>query len=158
QVEQDEARVVKVERFQADDLRYPDALRTIEQTLKSRAVLERVVESLKLTQDAAFLSTMTEPDKAQLAGLLDRMVSVRLRKGTRLLDVTATHPNPQITARIANAVVTEFIANSYEQNSAVAEEAASFLAREGRRLKLKVEESEKALQTFRDEAKSVSLE
>src|SRR4051812_19504152 len=42
QIEQEEARVVKVEKFQTEDLRWMDALRTIEQTLKSRAVLERV--------------------------------------------------------------------------------------------------------------------
>lgn len=158
QVEQDEARVVKVERFQAEDLRYPDALRTIEQTLKGRAVLERVVDTLALTRDQSFLTAVEEPSKAQAASILDRMVTVRLRKGTRLLDVIVTHPNPQLAAKIANAVVTEFIANSYEQTAAVAEEAAGFLTKEGRRLKLKLEESEKALQGFRDEAKSVSLE
>src|SRR5205085_1212614 len=97
QVEQDEARVVKVEKFSAEDLRFPDALRTIEQTLKSRAVLERVAESLKLKQEPSFFS-MTEMTKEQIAGVLDRIVGVRLRKGTRLLDVTATHPNRELAA------------------------------------------------------------
>ena len=159
QVEQDEARVVKVEKFQAEDLRYPDALRTIEQTLKSRTVLERVVETLKLAQDPTFVGTPAqEPTKEELAGVLDRLVTVRLRKGTRLLDVIVTHPNPQLAARIANSVVADFVSLGYEQNSTVTEEATSFLSKEGRRLKLKLEESEKALQTFRDQSKSVSLE
>ena len=55
-------------------------------------------------------------------------------------------------------MVTEYVAQGYEQNAAVAEEATSFLSKEGRRLKLKLEETEKALQEFRDASKSVSLE
>lgn len=158
QIEQEEARVVKVEKFQTEDLRWMDALRTIEQTLKSRAVLERVVDSLQLTQELSFVATMTEPTKEQLAGILDRIIDVRLRKGTRLLDVKVTHPNPQIAAKIANAVVTEFVKLGYEQNAAVSEDATGYLTLEGRKLKLKLEDAEKALQEFRDRSKSVSLE
>lgn len=158
QVEQDEARVVKVEKFQSDDLRFPDALRTIEQTLKSRTVLERVVDSLKLHQDPNFTSSTVEPTREEVAAILDRMVAVRLRKGTRLLDVSVVHFNPQLAANIANAVVSEFVAQGYEQNAAVSTEATTFLSKEGRRLQLKLEESEKALQEFRDRTKSVSLE
>ena len=158
QIEQEEARVVKVDKFQTEDLRWMDALRTIEQTLKSRTVLERVVETLNLTKDLSFLSTSNEPTKEQLAGVLDRIVDVRLRKGTRLIDVRVTHPNPQLTARIANAVVTEYVKLAYEQNAAVSEDATSYLNTEGRRLQLKLDEAERALQKFRDESKSVSLE
>lgn len=158
QIGQEEARVVKVEKFQTEDLRWMDALRTIEQTIKGRTVLERVAENLKLAQNPAFYSGPTEPTKEQLASLLDRMVAVRLRKGTRLLDVIVTHPNPDLAAKIANTVVTEFVSLGYEQNSAVSEEATSFLTKEGWRLKKQLEESEGALQQFRDRTKSVSLE
>jgi polysaccharide biosynthesis transport protein len=158
QVEQEEARVVKVEKIQQEDLRWLDALRTIEQTFKSRAVLERVVENLKLAEEPSFLPADLPRTKENLIAILDKTLSVRLRKGTRLLDVTATHSNPQLTARIANAVVTEYVAHSYDQNAAVAEEATSFLNKEGRRLKTKLDEAERALQEFRDRAKSVSLE
>ncbi len=158
QIEQEETRVVKVEKFQADDLRWMDALRTIEQTMKSRAVLERVVGTLKLGQNPAFYSGPVVLTKEQLAGLLDRMVVTRLRKGTRLLDVIVTHPNPELTASIANAVVTEYITLGYEQSSTVSEEASSFLSKEARRMKMRMEEAEGTLQQFRDRTKSVSLE
>jgi polysaccharide biosynthesis transport protein len=158
QVEQEEARVVKVDRIQQEDLRWGDALRTIEQTLKSRTVLERVVDSLNLTKDLSFVGTMTEPTKEQAAAFLDRMVSVRLRRNTRLLDVSVTHPNPELTAKIANAVVNEFLAENYQQSAEASDKAASFLTTEGRRLQLQLSESEKALQEFRDQSKSVSLE
>jgi len=158
QIEQEEARVVKVEKFQSEDLRWMDALRTIEQTLKSRAVLERVVDLLKLTDDPSFFSTAEQPTKGELADLLDKLVAVRLRKGTRLLDVIVTHPNPQITANVANAVVTEFVARSHDQSEKVANDAASFLTKEGRRLQNQLADAEKSLQAFRDQTKSVSLE
>lgn len=158
QIEQEETRMVKVEKFQADDLRWLDAIRTIEQTLKGRTVLERVAETLKLGQNPAFYSGPAEPTKEQLALLLDRRVKVTLRKGTRLMDITAVHPNPELAAKIANTLITEYVTLGYEQNSAVSEEATSFLSKEGRRLKLKLEETENALQQFRDRTKSVSLE
>lgn len=158
QIEQEETRMVKVEKFQADDLRWLDAIRTIEQTLKGRAVLERVAETLKLGQNPAFYSGSGEPTKEQLAAMLDRMVKVTLRKGTRLMDIVAVHPSPDLAAKIANTVISEYVALGYEQNSAVSEEATSFLSKEGRRLKLKMEETENALQAFRDRTKSVSLE
>ncbi|HWN94444.1 MAG TPA: polysaccharide biosynthesis tyrosine autokinase, partial [Methylomirabilota bacterium] len=66
--------------------------------------------------------------------------------------------NPELTAKIANAVVTEFVHLSFDQSSAVSAQATDFLTKESRRLKLKLEESENALQAFRDETKSVSLE
>lgn len=158
QIEQEEARIVKVERIQSEDLRWMDALRTIAETMRSRTVLERVAESLNLAKNPAFYSGPTQPTTDEIAAMLDRMVKVNLRKGTRLMDVTAVHPNADIAAQIANAVVLEYIALGYEQNAAVTEEAASFLSKEGRRLKLKLEESEKTLQEFRDRTKSVSLE
>ncbi len=158
QIEQEEARVVKVEKFQADDLRWMDALRTIEQMLKSRGVLERVVETLKLGQNPAFYSGPAEPTKDQLVTMLDRMVKVTLRKGTRLMDIAAVHPNPDLAAKIANAVVTEYVTLGYELNSAVSEEATGFLSKEARRLKMRMEETEATLQQFRDRTKSVSLE
>lgn len=158
QVEQEEARVVKVEKIQSEDLRWMDALRTIEQTLKSRAVLERVVDSLKLTDDPSFFSAAKQPTKVELAELLDKLVSVRLRKGTRLLDVSATHPNPEMTAKIANAVVREFIAQSHDQSVKVAKDAVDFLMVEGRKLATNLVDAERALQGFRDQTKSVSLE
>src|SRR6478672_6726673 len=50
QVEQQEQKVVKFERVQQEDLRYLDVLRTIEQALISRPLLERVVVANNLTQ------------------------------------------------------------------------------------------------------------
>jgi len=158
QIEQEETRMVKVEKFQADDLRWMDALRTIEQTIKGRAVLERVAETLKLGQNPSFYAGPAEPTKEQLASMLERMVKVTLRKGTRLIDVVAVHPNPDLAAKIANTVVTEYVTMGYEQNFAVSEEATSFLNKEGRRLKMSMDETENALQAFRDRTKSVSLE
>ena len=158
QVEQEEARVIKVEKFQQEDLRWLDALRTIEQTLKSRAVLERVVEDLNLTKNLSFLPTAIEPTPEEAARLLDKIVGVRLRKGTRLLDVTVIHGNPELAASIANSVVSSFVKVSYDQNAAVAGQATNFLVVESKRLSDNLKASEDALQKFRDETKFVSLE
>src|SRR2546426_12344432 len=70
QVEQEEARVMKIEKIQGEDLRWPDILKTIEQTLQSRSLFERVVEVNNLVSDPRFLDPAGQPPtKDQLAGL-----------------------------------------------------------------------------------------
>ena len=56
QVEQQEQKILKgVEKIQQEDLRSLEVLRTIEQVLKSRSLLERVLETNNLATDLAFV-------------------------------------------------------------------------------------------------------
>ena len=156
-VEPEEQKVINVQRVVADD-RGMDALRTIEQALKSRSLLERVAVANNLSKDPSFLGGASEPSVQQLAGVLNNIVSARLRRGARFIDVTVTHPNPDVPAKIANSLVREYVSMTFEQNNSASTEAASFLATESRRLKGELEKAEEALQRFRDEKKAVSLE
>ncbi len=158
QVEQEEDRVVKVEKVREEDLRSQDILRTIEQTLASRPVLERIIMTNNLSKDPRFVGTGPEkPSLDQLVTSLSRMIDVRLRRGTRLIDVTVAHPHPEITALVANSLVRAFVAQSYEQYVAAARTANSFLEDEAKRLKNNWQKSEIALQEYREKAHSVSL-
>lgn len=157
-VEPEEAKVIKVEKVVADDRGGLDALRTIEQALKSRSLLERVAVANNLGKDPSFVGTAYEPTPQQLAGILNNIISARLRRGARFIDVTVTHPNPEVPAKIANSLVREYLKMTFEQNNSASTEAASFLAAESRRLKGELDKAEESLQKFRNEKKAVSLE
>ncbi len=158
-IESEEQRVMtKVEKVSPDDRGGLDALRTIEQSFKSRSLLERVAIANDLTKDPAFWGSPTEPTVQQVAGALDKIVLARLRRGARFIDITVTHPNPEMAAKIANSVVREYLSQAYEQNTNAASDATTFLATESRRLKGELDKAETALQQFRQKTKSVAFE
>jgi uncharacterized protein involved in exopolysaccharide biosynthesis len=148
-----------VEKVQQEDLRGLDALRTIEQGLKSRSLLMRVAEVNKLVNDLSFWPSPEPPSPDQVVEALDKLVTAKLRRGTRFIDVTVRHPNPQLTAKIANSLVREFTAMSFEQSTNTSSQAVSFLALEISRLEKELKTAETNLQTFRRKGDtSISVE
>jgi succinoglycan biosynthesis transport protein ExoP len=157
QVEQQEEKVVKFEKIQQEDLRFLDMLQTIVQTVASRPVLERVVQENQLSQ--VFLSPQgIEPTRDEAVVILERWVDVRLRRGTRLIDVTVANTDPALCEKLANSVVKQYIKFSFEQQARSSEVASEFLVEEAQRLKRKLQESETRLQAYKEEVKSISLE
>ncbi|HMJ91563.1 MAG TPA: Wzz/FepE/Etk N-terminal domain-containing protein, partial [Candidatus Acidoferrum sp.] len=157
-VESEEQRILKVERVSPEDRGGLDALRTIEQSFKSRSLLERVAIANGLAKDPQFWSTQEEPTLQQLSKALDDIITARLRRGSRFIDIVVTHDNADMAAKLANSVVREYLGQMYEQNTNAASDATSFLATEARRLKGDLEKVETSLQQFRKQTKSVALE
>ena len=161
QVEQEEQKILNIQRVQAEDPQSLEFLKTIEQTLQSRALLERVVDTNQLADDPRFLGPLDKslpPSREELIDEMSRIVASKLRKGTRLIDVTTEHTDPQVAALIANSVYNEFINQSFERNSSTTDNAYGFLRNEETRLKAQLEESEAAMQAYKETTKSVSLE
>jgi len=67
--------------------------------------------------------------------MLSGIIDARLRHGTRLIDITAMHTNPQITEKIPNSVVREFVRQNYERYAESSTSANQFLLDEAQRLK-----------------------
>lgn len=156
QVEQQEQRILKFERVVQEDLRSLDILRTIVQTLKTRQLLERVAGTNNLATDARFVGLGKLP--TDIPAMLDGMTTVRLRTGTRLIDVTVEHTSVDLAAKLANSIVEQFIRLGYEQEAAVSDVATENLMREAGRLKRKLRDSEIALQRYMEDSRSVSLQ
>lgn len=161
QVEQEEQKILNIQRVQQEDLANLEFLKTVEQTLQSRTLLERVLETNKLASNPRF--AVNEPGKPaasreQLVNKLADMVDVKLRKGTRLIDIKVEHTQPELTASIGNSLVAEFLAQNYEHNASSADTAHNFLRIEEKRLKAKLEASERSMQQYKESTKSVSLE
>jgi polysaccharide biosynthesis transport protein len=159
QVEQEEQRVMKIEKVHQEDLRSLEILRTIEQTLQSRAVLERVIDFLQLGRDERFVSPLAgQPSREQLVNALSGMVDVRLQRGTRLIVVRVIHTNPVLTEKIANALVKQFMQMNLEYHVSASQSANEILLEEAQTHKKKLQESENALQAYREKIQSISLE
>src|SRR4030095_438247 len=100
----------------------------------------------------------TPPNKEQLINALATMVSVKLRRGTRLIDVVVMHPNPQMTEKIANSLVKEYVGMNYDQYLQSSSYANELLVDKEADLKRKLKESETALQQYKETNQAVSLD
>ena len=161
QVEQEEQKILNIQRVQAEDPQSLEFLKTVEQTLQSRTLLERVLETNRLADHPRFLlpkDRTPAPTREKLVTLLSRMVDAKLRKGTRLIDVRVEHPDPALAATIANSLIAEFLGQNYEHNISTADTAYNYLRVEETRLKKKLEQSEKTMQEYKEQTQSVSLE
>ena len=153
--------IVNIQDVRPQNLSALDQLRTIEQNLSNRTLMQRVVRALDLTHNPDFMP-LPENGKPyseeDLAGAVGGMVNPVIRRGTRLIDVFVQHGDPKMAQLIANAVGREYIRQSVERRSGTSELALQFLMEESERLKKKVRESELAVQEYRETQKSVSLE
>ncbi|HEY0456147.1 MAG TPA: polysaccharide biosynthesis tyrosine autokinase, partial [Verrucomicrobiae bacterium] len=160
QVEQEEAKILNIQRIQQEDLQGQEVLKTIEQTLQNRAMLQRVIEANHLEQDPKFAAGAAGKisSKEELVVKLSKMVEVRLRKGTRLIDINVENTDPALTALVANSLVHEFLRQNYEHNSDSSQVANEFLVKEATSLRQKLDTSESALQAYKEKLQSSSLE
>ncbi|HZI77321.1 MAG TPA: Wzz/FepE/Etk N-terminal domain-containing protein, partial [Gemmatimonadales bacterium] len=100
QVEQEEQKVLNIEQVQGENLQALELVKTIEQTLQNRALLERVFTALKLGENPKFNPPGPEPrpGRDELLKGLGEMISVKLRRGTRLIDMKVEHTDAALTA------------------------------------------------------------
>ena len=160
-VEQDQQRFLRPENGnnQLEDLQSLDFLQTIAQSLRARPLLERVADTNNLAQDKTFLAWTNEPPtREQIAQALEGMVSVKLRRGTRLIDVTVVNKEPELTSKLANSLVGQYLTDTAERHFTTTEVANELLLKEAARLKKKLEESEHALQAYKEQFKASSLD
>jgi capsular exopolysaccharide synthesis family protein len=162
QVEQEAQRVVKVEQIVKEDLKTTEVLNTIVQKLHSQPLQQRVLEANGITNLASLLGrnpTTNDPamDSEALSEVLGNMVKTSLRRNTRLIDVTVSHPNPELAAKLANSIVDQFVSQDFEMQSSSTKGAFSFLKDESTRLQKKLEASEVALQAYREQVGSATM-
>jgi polysaccharide biosynthesis transport protein len=157
QAQQDQPNILKMQMVQVRDLEAVDYLQTVAQSLNSRPLLERVAETNKLWTDPRFIDPSTNaPSRNRILNALDKMVKVKLRRGTRLIDITVTHRVPELAEKIANSIVSEYLNAGAERGDTSIGMASKSLAKEAERLRKKLEESEHALQAYKERTKASS--
>jgi capsular exopolysaccharide synthesis family protein len=162
-VEQGAPKVNNIQDFNSDaaDEKTADVLKTIEQALLSETLFLQVVKANGLDKDPDFAPPKKDGSgytDTELVGLFSSKVNVKLRKGTRLIDVSVEDPDPQRAQQLTASMVKEFINQSFEQNLGLSETAANYLRQESERLKANLENAEAAVEKYREDHNAVSLE
>lgn len=152
-IERELPRVLNIQEVQAIDAGSQDFYQTQYEIIKSRPVLSKVIESLRLTSRIPGLENSPEP-----AGVLLGKVRVEPRRNTRLVDIKVRDPDPKLAAEIANGVAHAFGRFTLETRLKSARDALTWLSEQMNELKGKVEDSELALQKYRVRAGIIAID
>lgn len=125
-----------------------DLLNTIASNVKSSGILKRVVTEQKLAKHPLFASGTNVPADEQVVGVLRGVVDARLRRFTRLIDVTVDFGDPAMAQMVAQSVVEEYIKQSVEDRMGAGTNAGQFLMGEEVRIKQHLLNSERVLQQY----------
>ncbi len=161
EVDMQEQRIAPVEGINTQNLSSLDQLRTIEQNLRNRTLMDRIVRADNLTTNRDFLPPSEDgrPYSAEaIAGALTNMVNPMIRRGTRLIDVFVVHTSPKVAQTLANSVGREYIRQSIEKRTNGARMAYDFLREQAEGLRQKVADDEQKMAEQREEKGGVSLD
>ena len=160
EVDMQEARIAPVEGINSQNLANQDQLRTIEQNLRNRSLMERVAKADDLAANPDFLPRSEDgrPYSVEsVASVLTRMVNPIIRRGTRLIDVFVVHTNPKIAQTVADTIGREYIHQSVEKRVKGASYALDFLKEQAADLQKKVAADEAKMQVYKEQ-NGVSLD
>lgn len=139
------------------------------QILHSRAVAERVIRNLKLydhpsmdprTVKSRFslFEAKAEPRQMSedqmteaLVGRVAGGLSIEPVFRSQIVKVSFYSPDRELAAKVANAVVDAYIDNDFESRSGTTQRASAWLNERMAGIRTKLEESEKALQHYREQ-------
>ncbi len=124
-----------------------DYYQTQYELIKSRPVVERVIETQNLKERVPSLARARDPYRALLGSLV-----VEPKRNTRLVFVKFENPNPGMAAEIANAIANGYARYNVDMKLKGARDALMWLTDEMANLRAKVEESSVALQNYRIKA------
>jgi polysaccharide biosynthesis transport protein len=163
EVAQETAKINNIQDFDTDEgeAKTPDFLKTIEQALLSETLLLQVVKANGLEKDPTFAPPKKDGSAyldTELVGLFSAKVHVKLRRGTRLVDVFVDDKDPKRAQQLTSSMVKEFVNQSFEQELGLTESSTNYLQKEADRLKTKLQAAEQAVENFRESHNAVSLE
>jgi len=130
-----------------------DYYQTQYELIKSRPIVERVIETLNLKQRIPAVGAARDPHRAFLGAL-----TVEPKRNTRLVFIKFDHPDPAMAAEVANAVATGYAKYNLDIKLKGARDALAWLTEEMGKLKSKVQESSEALQNYRVKAGILGLQ
>jgi succinoglycan biosynthesis transport protein ExoP len=158
QVEEEQQKLVNMDARRPEE-RSDEVLKTIEQSFESPALLLRVAHRPEIANSRIFLPHGEHSvSDAQLERAVSGKISVKIRTGTRLIDVTAEDSDPAVAQRLSQLVVDEFIRASSENRVQVSQTAHEYLRQEADRLKAALAGSEEKLQRYKEQHQAASME
>lgn len=139
--------------------------------LRSRSLAERVIESEGLAASDAFLEAMGEQPAASSGTAAERLdqrreevlevlqdnLDITPVRGSRLVSVSFTSPDPALAARIANAFAENFIQSNLDRKYESSSYAREFLEDRIAQTKSTLEEAERQLVAYAAQQQIINL-
>ncbi len=138
-----------------------EELHTFEQNLTNRTLLVNVARELKLDQDVRLFPKNQDAKPvtdAVLANTMGSLVSAGLRRGTRLVDLSAKFYDAETAREIVDKVIELYVAQGASMETAASKKTRSYLTAEADRLEAKLVESDKKLQKFKQDNAGAPLD
>ncbi len=122
----------------------------------SRTVAERALERLGLLGDPDALREAdgplhSAPPTADAVERLQRLVSIREVRGSRVVEIVAEHPDPQRASDLANAMADAYLDHVHGSRRSLGKQAEDDLAKERRAAQARLDQAEQALHAFKGE-------
>ena len=180
QIDRDAAKVVKLDTpdINADSGDTFRFYQTQYDLLKSRTLAERTAAKLDLGDDAAFSKKSNSPwrklwsmivpsnnagntldlaqRKAIVSGMIQGGLAVDPVANSRLVRISIDGPDPRWAATVVNAVADEYVNSNLERRYGATAYARKFLEEKLAELKIKLEESERALVAYQQKEQIVT--
>lgn len=153
-----EQTVARIEDVTKEALNQLDVLNTLVIKSTRPEVFRRVAGLTNVAQHPALRRHGKAMADDQLVALLAGTVKSQLRRSTRLLEITAIHPDPTLAQLLANGVASQFIRLEIDDRAGATRAANASLLEEADHLKTRLEGSERKLQAYREDNRSVSLD
>ena len=165
EISREQKKVTNVEGLESNDAgRDLEFYQTQYSLLEAETVARRVAKTLRLANDPAFFTAhgakplfapgsinsaqQREAQERQVSAILLRNVTIAPIRGSALVDVGYTSAAPDMSARIANAWVREFIGSTMDRRFASTADARAFLEGRLAALRVRLEQSERALVNY----------
>lgn len=130
-----------------------DYFQTQYEIIRSRAVVERVLQAVNLRQRAPEFA-----HSGDVAGQVQAGISVEPKRGTRIVYVKFEHTDPALTADVANAVATAYIRYNLDLKLRGTQDALGWLTEQIGQLKTRMQDSSTALQNYRTKSGIMGLQ
>jgi capsular exopolysaccharide synthesis family protein len=176
-IERENPNVVDFKEVMAFDASTTDYYQTQYQMLKSRTLIERLIEDQKLVEDSylqglkkgairgmiqswefspAWLKELfEEPTWEDL--FIRKMLQINPIRNSRLVQVRVLHPDPAKSAQMTNRLVDLFIQRNLESRFAISRQATELISNQLVDLKEKVAKAEQKLQDYKEEKNLVTI-
>lgn len=180
-IEQSKAKVVNIEDVYGGAAQAREYYQTQVEILKSRDVAIKTIKTLKLWEQPDYdprkvkenwrsqlmqslglsaqpKASMTDDELAEaVLGQFRAQLSVEPVRLSQLVKVSFESTSPELAQKVANAVVEQYINNDREARFTLTQQASTWLQDRVSGLRKKLDDSERALQAYRDSQGLVSL-
>lgn len=143
----------------AEESRELEQMRSVEQSLLSPTLFERVAERVNLGSHPSYQRKGGNPlPDGVIIGVMQERIRAELRRGTRLVDITVEDSDPELARTLVEALVTEYQVWTKERLAEETRQARESLAGEAQALRDRLTKAEEAMQAFREAHPTLPLE